>query len=56
VDSGGNVYVADTDNNQIQKFNASGEFITKWGSFGGDDGQFIYPHESRWIAVECLCC
>ena len=31
VDSSGNVYVADADNNRIQKFNSNGTFITKWG-------------------------
>ena len=34
VDSLGDVYVADTDNNQIQKFNSSGVFVKKWGSYG----------------------
>jgi DNA-binding beta-propeller fold protein YncE len=27
------VYVTDTGNNRIQKFNSNGNFITKWGSF-----------------------
>ena len=43
VDSSGNVYVADTDNHRIQKFDSSGGFITKWGSYGSGDGQFDYP-------------
>jgi sugar lactone lactonase YvrE len=43
VDSSGNVYVADSGNQRIQKFNSSGEFITKWGTFGSGDGQFNYP-------------
>lgn len=44
VDSSGNVYVADTDNHRIQKFNSDGAFITKWGSFGTRGaGQFSYP-------------
>ncbi len=30
----GSVYVADTWNHRIQKFNAEGEFITMWGMFG----------------------
>ena len=30
VDSSGNVYVADTWNNRIQKFDSDGNFITKW--------------------------
>jgi len=43
VDSDGNVYVADTSNNRIQKFSSSGSFITKWGSYGSGDGQFRSP-------------
>jgi tripartite motif-containing protein 71 len=34
VDSSGNVYVADSGNNRIQKFTSDGTFITKWGSQG----------------------
>src|SRR5262249_3233603 len=40
VDSSGNVYVADVDNNRVQKFSSDGSFITKWGSYGTADGQF----------------
>ena len=43
VDSSGNVYVADTFNNRIQKFTSTGTFITKWGSSGSGDGQFSFP-------------
>jgi len=49
VDSTGNVYVTDEDNNRVQKFTSSGEFITKWGSSGSGDGQFSYP---QGIAVD----
>ena len=38
-----NVYVADTQNQRIQKFDENGVFITKWGSFGNLDGQFKNP-------------
>ena len=31
VDNSGNIYVADSNNNRIQKFNSNGTFITKWG-------------------------
>ena len=44
VDASGNVYVADTDNNRVQKFDSSGTFITKWGSSGEGDSQFYYPN------------
>jgi sugar lactone lactonase YvrE len=33
VDSAGNVYVADTWNHRIQKFDRDGNFLAKWGSF-----------------------
>jgi tripartite motif-containing protein 71 len=43
LDSSDNVYVADTNNNRIQKFDSEGTFITKWGSRGEGDGQFNNP-------------
>ncbi|MEW6141883.1 MAG: hypothetical protein AB1597_01845, partial [Chloroflexota bacterium] len=43
TDASGNVYVADTSNNRIQKFSSTGTFITKWGSAGNSDGQFNGP-------------
>jgi len=44
ADSTGNVYVADTKNDRIQKFNSTGTFLTKWGTFGVSDGQFNEPN------------
>ncbi|MFH1098041.1 MAG: PEGA domain-containing protein [Candidatus Desantisbacteria bacterium] len=49
VDSSGNVYVADTDNNRIQRFTTNGSLTTQWGSYGTDDGQFDTP---RGVAVD----
>jgi len=43
LDSNGNVYVADRGNDRIQKFTSTGQFITKWGSRGGRDAQFLGP-------------
>lgn len=43
VDALGNVYVSDTVNYRIQKFDADGNFILKWGSFGFGPGQFYDP-------------
>jgi len=43
VDSNGNVYVADTENQRIQKFTPNGQFVTKWGSSGSENGQFGFP-------------
>lgn len=34
---------------QVQVFDADGQFLTKWGSKGGDDGQFTTP---EGIAVD----
>ncbi len=48
VDSSGNVYVADTGNYRIQKFDYNGTFMLGWGSEGTDDGQFKLP---KGIAV-----
>ncbi len=35
----GSIYVADTWNHRIQKFDANGRFVTKWGSFIDTKGQ-----------------
>ena len=47
IDNEDNVYVADTDNNRIQKFDPNGTFITKWGTFGSGNGQFNWPARYR---------
>ncbi|MBV7339090.1 hypothetical protein KFU94_64910 [Chloroflexi bacterium TSY] len=49
VDSSGNVYVAEWENDRIQKFDNSGTFLTKWGVVGDGDGQFVGP---RGVAVD----
>jgi streptogramin lyase len=43
VDSSGNVWVADTNNNRIQEFNSSGGWIRTIGTSGSGDGQFKRP-------------
>src|SRR5438094_4979731 len=48
VDNSGNVYVVDSGNNRVEKFDSSGTFLTAWGSFGSGDGQFSSP---RGVAV-----
>jgi DNA-binding beta-propeller fold protein YncE len=37
------LFVADTNNNRIQKFNTGGSFVDSWGSFGDGQGQFDNP-------------
>ena len=43
VDSSGNIYVADTSNNRIQKLNSSGNYLSGLGSYGSGNGQFNNP-------------
>ena len=49
LDTAGNLYVADTENRRIQKFDSSGAFLTKWGSGGTLEGQFNTPQD---VAVD----
>jgi streptogramin lyase len=51
VDSSGNVYVADSGNDRIQKFDASGAFLTKWGASGSANGEFNMPTD---VATDSL--
>ncbi|MFT5365261.1 MAG: tripartite motif-containing protein 71 [Candidatus Latescibacterota bacterium] len=43
LDMAGNLYVADTGNDRIQKLKADGTFLREAGGFGWDDGQFNKP-------------
>ena len=43
VDADGFVYVADTDNHRVHKFDSNGMNITSWGEYGLEDGQIMYP-------------
>ena len=40
ISSSGDVFIADTGNNMVQKFNADGFLIKTWGTTGTGDGQF----------------
>ena len=51
VDSDGNVYVADTENHRIQKFNSEGDFELKWGGMGFGDGNFWFTSD---VAVDSV--
>jgi DNA-binding beta-propeller fold protein YncE len=37
------VYVADYDNNRVQKFDSKGNSITNWGTQGTENGQVKKP-------------
>ncbi len=43
LDLVGNVYVSDSGNNRIQKFDSNGNFLSQWGSVGAGNGQFNDP-------------
>ncbi|MEN6641406.1 MAG: NHL repeat-containing protein [Armatimonadia bacterium] len=49
VDAEGNLFVADTRNSRIQKFDRNGQFVTAWGERGAGDGEFVAPVD---IAVD----
>jgi DNA-binding beta-propeller fold protein YncE len=55
VDDAGNVYVADHNNNRIQKLSPDGRFLARWGAHGGDgtagtgNGEFRDP---RGVAID----
>ena len=49
TDQEGNVYVSDTSNARIQKFQADGQPLLKWGRDGSFDGAFFFP---RGVAVD----
>jgi hypothetical protein len=36
----GTLFVGDAGNTRVQKFDPNGAFVTEWGGFGGDDGEF----------------
>jgi len=41
IDATGSMYVMDGGGDRVQKFDASGAFVTAWGSYGSSDGQFV---------------
>jgi DNA-binding beta-propeller fold protein YncE len=43
TDASGNVFVADCQNNRIEKFRGDGTYLTQWGSLGAGPGQFNGP-------------
>jgi len=51
IDTSNNIYVADTGNNRIQRFDSLGANQVCWGEYGTGDGQFNVP---RNIAVDTV--
>lgn len=49
LDGAGNVWVADTRNHRLQKFDANGKFLGVIGTPGRGKGQFITP---SWVSFE----
>jgi tripartite motif-containing protein 71 len=49
VDQDGNVYVMDTENNRVQKFDSNGNFVSMWGSQGNGEGQFQNTSSQDWL-------
>ena len=43
IDGSGNIYVVDSDNHRVQKFNSAGVFQSEFGSSGTGNGQFNTP-------------
>jgi CSLREA domain-containing protein len=44
LDAAGNIYVVDSVNNRVQKFDSSGNYVTQWGVFGTANGEFNRPN------------
>jgi DNA-binding beta-propeller fold protein YncE len=53
VDQQGNLYVVDSLNNRIQKFDPNGEFLTMWGTAGQGEGEFklIVPDNGSGVGA-----
>jgi len=43
IDNDNNIYVADTGNSKIKKFNVKGNMLLSWGDTGSSNGQFKNP-------------
>lgn len=65
VDKSGNVYIGDSGNYRVKKFDPEGRLITQWGSPGQGNGQFnticsvkvdgsgiVYVFDNDWVAAE----
>ena len=44
VDASGNVYVADTNNHRIQKFDSNAGYVGQWGTIGAAESELSQPY------------
>ena len=51
VDSKGQVYVSDRENNRIQIFDANGKFLKQWNHLGCTQGMYITKKDELWIVT-----
>jgi sugar lactone lactonase YvrE len=49
LDRSNNIYVADSSNSRVETFTSRGSYLTQWGSYGTNNGQFENP---QGIAVD----
>ena len=49
LDSRGNVYVSDRENNRIQIFDANGKFLRQWTHLGATQGLYMTAKDELWI-------
>jgi len=54
VDREGRIYTADRNNNRIQVFTESGEFIEEWPDIKGPTGIYIDERENAWVLSTTL--
>ena len=44
IDSSGDIYVVDSGNSQVKKFDSNGNLLLSWGSPGSGNGQLLHPN------------
>jgi hypothetical protein len=54
TDAEGNVYASDVERHDVQKFDASGNYLLQWGSPGSLPGQFLHPHHLTYTGGEIV--
>lgn len=44
IDSSGDIYVVDSANSQVKKFDSNGKLLLSWGNLGSGSGQLLHPN------------